>query len=330
MDTNGQTVNKKFKITLSIISILIATYCFGRVFLCKYIDHINSQHVEKSNIPIDIVLVATKKDFEVVPYTVASIKKYLKQPIKRIVLVSSKSPKAEKLVKSLKIDFLDEDQVLNKKELENWFSQSSLKLNYQNFSWYYQQFLKLLYYKYSIAEHYLVIDADIVMNRPFVMVNNYNITTFFVGFNSAKELSSKSIELLLGNDQFTPKYSYIADLMCFDKQIVKKLIDRIESKYNTAFYKAVFIADQDSKSRFSEYELYGSFANHSQEFKNDSSLVPSVAGSGDYYVDYLNSIHFFSSGHSRKRTTLFWDRYDPTLKAYPYIAYHSWIPHYKK
>lgn len=314
---------------LSFLSILLLS-ALGSFFICEYVDYTNAKNLDNSKVPIDIVLVAHKKDFDVVPYSINSIKKYLKQPIKRIVLISEPSPQAEKLVTKLGIDFIDENSILNKANLEQWFNKNNLKLNYQNFSWYYQQFLKLLYYKHSLSENYLVIDADIVMNRPFVLVSDYNITTYFIGQNSAKKLSNQSIRKLLGNDQYIPEFSYIADLMCFNTIILEKMINKIEDKFNAPFYETAFLIDQNPESRFSEYELYGVFANHSVDNKMIASYIPSVAAEPGYYENYLSSIHFFSSGHSRKRTTLFLDRYNPSLKAYPYIAYHSWIPHYGK
>lgn len=314
---------------LKLIIGIFIIYAIGRASLCTYIDYTLSKHIPNSSIPIDVVLIATKKDFNVVPYSVESIKKYLKQPINRIVLISSKTEKAEKLAIELGMEFIDENKLLNLKDFVSWVKENNLKYNFANINWYYQQFLKLLYYKESKSEYYFVIDADIVMNRPFVLVTDDRINTFFIGQNDAHKISETSIKKLLGDDQFVPEFSYIADLMCFNKEIVKEMLNKIEKRFNTEFYKAAILVEQNSDARFSEYEMYGSYANHNSNNNNYITYLPSVFATGTYFKDYLNSNHFLSDGHTRKRTTLFWDRHDPSLKAYPYIAYHSWVPNFK-
>ncbi len=314
---------------LKLIIGIFIIYAIGRASLCTYIDYTLSKHIPNSSIPIDVVFIATKKDFNVVPYSVESIRKYLKQPINRIVLISSKTEKAEKLATELGMEFIDENKLLNLKDFVSWVKENNLKYNFANINWYYQQFLKLLYYKESKSEYYFVIDADIVMNRPFVLVTDDRINTFFIGQNDAHKISETSIKKLLGDDQFVPEFSYIADLMCFNKKIVKEMLNKIEKRFNTEFYKAAILVEQNSDARFSEYEMYGSYANHNSNNNNYITYLPSVFATATYFKDYLNSNHFLSNGHTRKRTTLFWDRHDPSLKAYPYIAYHSWVPNFK-
>ena len=109
-----------------IIGIFII-YAIGRASICTYIDYTLSKHIPSSSIPIDVVLIATKKDFKVVPYSVESIRKYLKQPINRIVLISPKNEKAEKLAKELGIEFIEENKLLNLKDFVSWVENNNLK-----------------------------------------------------------------------------------------------------------------------------------------------------------------------------------------------------------
>jgi hypothetical protein len=324
-------MKKHFRIIMSLFVGIFLVYALGRALLCIYIDYTLEKHIPNSSVPIDVVLIATKKDFEVVPYTVKSIRKYLKQPINRIVLISNESDKALKLAKSLDIEFIDENSLLKLKDFTSWIKKNHLSSNYPNLNWYYQQFLKLLYYKISKSEYYFVIDADIVMNRPFVLVSDNKVNTFYIGQNSAHKISESSTKKLLGEEQHFPEFSYIADLMCFNKNIVKTMLDKIEQKFNIPFYEAAMLIEQNSDARFSEYEMYGAYANNDKErLKNSVSYLPSVYAPEGYLNNYLASNHYLSDSHTRKRTTLFWDRYDPTLKAYPYIAYHSWVPWFGK
>ena len=308
---------------------IFSIYTLGRIALCNYIDSTLLTQTPKSSIPIDIVLIATTKDFDVVPYSIQSIRKYLQQPIHKAVLIAPKNDESIKLAQELQLELIDENSLLNLQSFKNWIKDNNLSYNYHSITWYYQQFLKLLYSNISESDYYFVIDADIIMNRPFNLVTDNKIHTFFIGDNHAHEISKTSIQKLLGKEQYVPEFSYISDLMCFEKSLTQKLIEKIELRSGMKLYKAAILVEQNSNARFSEYELYGSFANYNSDEKNRAvNYIPSVYASDQYFKNYLNSWHYLSSGHTRKRNSLFWDRYDPTLKAYPYIAYHSWVKDY--
>ena len=317
-------MKKKYLISFGLAMLIIATYIAIRVALCNYIDYIADKHTPRSNIPVDVVLVANHKDFELVPYSISSIRKFLKQPIKKAVLISPKTPQAISLAKALNMEFVDEDSLLKFGEFKNWVKENNIKHTHPGVGWYYQQFIKLLYSKISSSEYYFIVDADIVMNRPFILVSNDKIHTFFVGENHAHEVSKTSIKRLLGEQQYVPDFSYIADLMCFNKDITEQMLAEIETKNGQEFHKSAMLAEHDSKARFSEYELYGAYANHRDE-KTFVNYLPSVYASTDYLRNYLESYHFLSNGHTRRRYCLLCDRYNPALKAYPYIAYHHWV-----
>ena len=299
-----------YKQTLIILGITII-YVIANIALCKYSDYAFAKEVESSLVPIEVVFVGAPKDFKILPYSVKSVKKYLKQPITKLVLVAPKSEESIKLAHSLGMQYVDEDSLLNRKEFIDWVQKNKLLQNYQNnnWNWYYQQFLKLLYYKISEANNYFIIDTDVVMERPFVLVSNDNVKTFYIGPNKlGHETAKTSIKLLLGEDQFVPEFSFIADLMCFNKNIVKSMLDKIETKFATEFYKAGILVEQKSDARFSEYEMYGVYANYS------SDITPKLL---------TNLIPMQNS--SRNRDTLFLDRYLFELKAYRYISYHAWL-----
>lgn len=317
-------MKRKGLISFSVVALLFATYIITRVVICNYIDYIADKHVPNSNIPIDVVLVASNKDFDVIPYSISGIRKYLKQPISRAVLISPKTPQAMSLAKALNMEFVDENSLLKFSDFKNWIKDNNIKHTHPGIGWYYQQFLKLLYSKISSSEYYFIVDADIVMNRPFVLITNDKIHTFFVGENHAHEVSRTSIKRLLGEQQYVPDFSYIADLMCFNKDITQAMLAELETKNGQEFYKAAMLAEYDSKARFSEYELYGAYANHRDD-KPLVNYIPSVYASSEYLKNYLESYHFLSDGHTRRRYCLLCDKYNPELKAYPYLAYHHWI-----
>ncbi len=83
----------------------------------------NYSKLKLSLIPLDVVFVTTEKDFEILPYPLESVKKYLKQPINKFILVSPKTEQAIKLSKSLGMEYIDENSLLDHTEFMNWVSQ---------------------------------------------------------------------------------------------------------------------------------------------------------------------------------------------------------------
>lgn len=302
-------MKRVYKITLISFALLSIFVISTYIFLYNYTDYIFTQSLKKSSVPIDVVFVGAPKDFEVLPYSVKSVKKYLMQPINKLVLIAPKSEEAIKLANSLKMEYIDENTLLNHQEFINWINTNELKKNYGgSWNWYYQQFLKLLYYKISESKYYFIIDTDVVIKKPIVLVSNEGITTFFIGPNLGHDISKTSAQKLLGNDQYVPEFSFIADLMCFNKDIVKSMITKIETKFKTEFYKAGILVEQDTNARFSEYEMYGVYANYS------SDIIPLKP-----LTNYIPEL-----GHSRKRNMLFLDYYSLELKKYSYIPYNDY------
>ena len=258
-----------------------------------------------SSVPIDVVLVSTEKDFEIVPYTVKSVRKFLRQPIAKIVLIAPKSDRALKLTHELNMEYIDENTLLNLQSFKSWLKNNKLSLNHPIEEWYYQQFLKLLYYKIAKSDYYYVIDSDIILMKPLVMVSDKNQVTYFVGHNMGQEISNLSMTKLMEANLSFPNFSYIADMMCFNKNIVQKLIGEIENKHNLPFYEAAILIEQGNKARFSEFELYGVYANSGQ-FNNNPIYLP-------------------RSGEMHHRSLLTQNMSQLSLKRFPYIAYHSWL-----
>lgn len=286
----------------------IALYVLCQVMLCFYLDDVLEYSVEKSSIPVEVVFVTAPKDFETLPYSVASVRKYLRQPISKVVLISPKSDQAIALAKSLNMEYIDESTILDLNELKDWVSQNKLSLNHplSDIKWYYQQFLKLRYHKLANSKYYLVVDADMVMQKPFVMVSDYKVHNFFVGKSMPQWYVGyqESVLQILGKHQFTPGFSYVSHMMCFDRQIVANMINHIETTFNTDIYKAAILAEQHSGAIFSEYQLYGVYSNFVEE---------------KILTSYTPKSHYIGN-----RPFLFPDQYNSNLKKVPYVAYHHY------
>ena len=272
----------------------------------KKISYYQHSSAETSSVPIEVVLVTAEKDFVMLPYAVESIRKNIKQPITKITLVSPKSETSVNLAKRLDIHFVDENSLLELKQLKIWINQSGIKLR-NSPTWYYQQFLKLLYHKISKEKHYFVMDADIVLTKPMILVSDYGINTFFVGHNMGHESYKLSVQKLLGNEQFVPEFSFVADMMCFNKDVVADMLQDIEKRFEVDWYKAALLVQKDSDATFSEFELYGSYFHFNQKYKKNISSF------------------FKTSDAMLQRQNIEKDINDLRFKFVPYIAFHHWL-----
>ena len=306
---------------LLVLLLPVFIYCVFQLVLCKYLDSIFEYDVRESSIPIEVVFVATDKDFETLSYAVHSVRKYLRQPISKVVLISPKTDRAERLAKELNMEYIDEASIFDVTNLKRWIVDNNLKLgrHMAPLSWYYQQFLKLFYHRYTKSDYYLVVDADVVIQRPFVMVADDQIHTFFAGNVSQgipphdiaslrnvathDALFKRSTSLLLGEDVYVPKFSYIAHLMCFNRDMVVKMMEHVERNRHAPFYKAVILAEQDNDAVFSEYQLYGTYCNFVER------------GQASDHVNY--------SVYVGNRYLIWADQINSEFKKMPYIAYHN-------
>jgi hypothetical protein len=234
-------MNKKF--TYSCVLAVLLLLIFSANFLgALFIDFMQNKYAETSSVPLEVVFVTAEKDFEVLPYSVASVRKYLKQPITKFVLVAKKTQKALDLAKSLNLNFIDENDIIDLAKLKAFVSDNNFILK-GSLTWYYQQFLKLAYHEKAATKYYFVIDADIVLTKPLILVSDYGVHNFFIGENIGHGNYKASIEAILGNKQFIPDFSFVADMMCFDKDVVMALINYIENKFRIPFYKAAITVE---------------------------------------------------------------------------------------
>lgn len=289
--------NRKLLLVLSLIAVIT-----GIVYFYK------NNYVEKSSYPIEVVFVATEKDFEILTLSIESIRKYLSQPISKIVLIAPKSDLALKIAKDYEVEFLDETDILDLGIFKKWLISNKIELNHTA-TWYYQQFLKLMYARHTMSDHYFVVDADIIFMKPFVMYSECGTTTYYIGKNSGRKMSQASTERIFQDSTIhKPKFSFISDMMLFDSSIVLSMLDLVEKKYNLPFYQAAMLAEKSPEiSRFSEYEMYGIYANFYQIKK---PILPR----------YLPKSNVMLARDKLKKNNNKIQNYNV-----PYIAYHHYL-----
>lgn len=131
--------------------------------------------------------------------------------------------------------------------------------------WYYQQFLKMGYSNICKDEYYLIWDGDTIpcgdfsmfhkeTGKPYLDIKNEYNEEYFITMN----------KLLPGFHKVIEK-SFIAEHMLFNRDIMRKMIEAIESNEKIEgkpFFEKILNSVRPDKIRaggFSEFETYGTF-----------------------------------------------------------------------
>ncbi len=125
--------------------------------------------------------------------------------------------------------------------------------------WYYQQFLKLEFYKICPDEYYLCWDADTIPLKNIEMLNPSGTPYFDIRSEHVNSYFD-TIKNLFGFDKAI-KQSFVSEHMLFSKYLVEEMLEDILSsslKGNT-FYEKIFSAIRQPFQGFSEFETYGSW-----------------------------------------------------------------------
>ena len=216
---------------------------------------------ESSSDPIELVIPLAAKDLEVFPLMLASVRKNLRQPISKIVVIAADQKPIRELCARLDVQFIDENTILKRepflKIVANYGVSKIYKVRPD--SWYYQQLLKLYYAQYTNAVDYLVVDADLIWLRPMVFKTAANKYRFHRMQNLAQDAYICASNQLLGLD-IREHNSYVADMMLFNRRVVLAMLTEIEKRAGQDFAAAILkVSSSNTDCRFSEYETYGRY-----------------------------------------------------------------------
>ncbi len=161
---------------------------------------------------------------------------------------------------------LDEDKLLDGLTFE--FIHSIIKTQgreHTNTGWYFQQFLKMAFAlsNYCKNEYYLSWDADTIPVKKIKFFND-NDHPYFTMKSEFHKPYFDTMEKLIGLNKINP-FSYIAEHMIFNKNIVKELICKIEAGnevHSEIWYEKIMNAippEIVSTNSFSEFETYGTY-----------------------------------------------------------------------
>lgn len=209
--------------------------------------------VQGSKITIDVLIPAIDKDLDTLPYVIDSVRKQVRHPLGRILIVSPDSAKIKALCRKKGCRFVHERSVLPfaKKHIVH------KSRSWDRSGWLYQQLLKLNGDTVCGARKFLVIDADTVLIRPHIFKNGRK--TVFYCRNWSQPEYFRCYRRLLGTKPVA-KSSFVAHYMLFEKSKLAKLKRAIEAKHGTSWHRAILRSiDKTRPYAFSEFETYGNY-----------------------------------------------------------------------
>lgn len=207
-----------------------------------------------SDVPIDVVIPAIEKDYDVLIYVIDSIRENVKHPIGDILIISPSSDVIINLCKEKKCRFIDENLVLpiTRKDIDYFVD------GMDRSGWLFQQLLKWGSVDFVNNEYFLVADADTVFCRPQVFINNGKIL-FSVNNNLSHITYIKEYYKLLGK-KVPALINFVSHHSMIKKSILLDLERSIEERFSEDWYKAIICSiDKTEVSSFSEYDTYGHF-----------------------------------------------------------------------
>ena len=161
-----------------------------------------------------------------------------------IFLVAPENERIKAFAKDHGCTFILEDTVLTSPEIKKYGG------------WIVQQFLKLSADRFVHHNHYFVIDADTILIRPTIFMDeeqNYIVNTHWSPCPDWKIFTARLLQ-----NTHVYRYDFICHNMLFSKKILRGMKSHIEKIHNAPWDLAILkeLEKQENRRCFSEYELY--------------------------------------------------------------------------
>lgn len=219
-----------------------------------------SRHAEKngavaeSGLEVDVLINAVAKDLDVLPLTVAGVRRHLLHPVGEIIIVGPRQAAITDFCESTGCRFQDEDEAVPIRLKDVNFAVGG----HDRSGWIFQQLIKLNCGALSDKSHVYVIDADTVLVRD-------------------QKFERDGKEVLLSSDEFHLPYreafkrifgfepssdrSFVAHQMLFDVGRLGEMKREMEASHggNPWFRVILDNLDASEMSSFSEFETYGNW-----------------------------------------------------------------------
>ncbi|MEK3771955.1 DUF6492 family protein [Paenibacillus sp. FSL R5-0887] len=204
-------------------------------------------------VTIDVLIPAIEKDLQTLPHVIDAVRKQVKHPIGRILIVAPKKKRMIEFCRTKGCTFIDENTVLpiTKKDI-HYRSRT-----WERSGWLFQQLLKLNGDKLCTADYFLVIDADTVLITPHHF--RANGKTLFYSRNWSQPQYFVTYRKLMGR-KVTAKSSFVTHYMLFERSQLAQMKREIEAKHQMPWYRAILHSMNRSKQfAFSEFETYANY-----------------------------------------------------------------------
>lgn len=225
---------------------------------------INFKNDVHSDIPIDVVIVAIDKDYDVLVHVIDSIRLNVKHPIGDIIIISPKSEAIIKLCREKTCIFVDENTVLpiTKKDID--YTVAGINRS----GWLFQQLLKWNGDKYVKNDYFLITEADTIFCRPQIFFDEGK--TILPVSNQLYHIPYFEAYQRLTGDNIEPLINLTSHHSLFQGSKLIALKQKIEKKCGMRWYSAIINGiDKREGSSVSDYENYGQFVylHYRSEFK---------------------------------------------------------------
>ena len=212
--------------------------------------------IEVNRLPqIDVVMCVISKDLPILPISIDGVRRFCLNPIKDFFIIAPNNSQIIDFCNENNLTFIDELSVYNKEK----FNTKQFKFKGENRTgWIYQQILKLSF-NYGTCENYLVIDADHVLVKPHLFVNDKGIPFFYMSDEFNLSYYITNYKILKVKPYF---FSFISHKCVFNKHVLNELSKEITLGKKGADWVLILLNHVSfdlSGSPFSEYEFYGSY-----------------------------------------------------------------------
>lgn len=204
-----------------------------------------------SDVPLDILYVATDTDMAVLPTSIEGIRRNLRHPIKDILIVAPEKSELRDLAPRLGCRFVNENDVVPIRKRDISYICSGVDRS----GWLFQQLVKLGADSITQTDRYLVVDADTVLVQPQMFVADGKDLLL-----NTEWYHHPYIEAYMRLVNLAPKtlVTFVAHHMMFNRARLQPLKARMEQIGQTEWYNSIVNAsDLSDASGFSEYETYG-------------------------------------------------------------------------
>ncbi len=222
-----------------------------------------TKHFNLTKDPIDVVIACHEKDKYTLEHCILSVKKYVKNLRKIIVLSEKKlSDHAEWFNESL-FPFSKESISKEFALMDPYFYENPNKI--KRVGWYFKQIMNFYaaFIVPEISNNILILDADVIFCKPVEFTDNEGNMLHAPGKENVSFYFEHMGRLLPGLKKVIKKYSGISHHMLFQKEILKDLFKLVESYHKIEFWRA-YCRCVESKimegSGAADYEIYFNFA----------------------------------------------------------------------